>query len=599
MKVVRVGVLHYHLLRGGVYTVVMNSLRGLIESRAIGRLEIDVITGDAATSLGKDTEAVLRDWMRANGREEAVSLRFVQMDELGYAREAATNREALFAEAEAICEQLLALMGVGRSGKNDAPYVLHVHNANLGKNPRLTLALKLLAERLETQDLAGWILYQMHDFAEDNRPIDWGALRRCSGRDDAALAVEMMYPCNSRVMWAVINSADRERLLAAGLPEQKVRVLPNAVDASAFSGQPLMKMSQDELDRLGARRIDFAADLKKRLAEFAAREGFRFEADRRILLSPIKAIRRKNVLESVLGLMALNRQADEYQLLVTLGANSAADLAYCRALEEFVKNTGQPVVIGFGKELLRPGSEREIVAGAVRQYGLVDLLGICEAVVTTSVQEGFGYVFHEPWLAGKAVVGRDIGRVTRDFAAAGMDLRHLYERLLVPRDWLTQEQWEGLADGYVAKMAAMREAAGLKAAGRDAARRQIERVKVRRLADREKAWVDWADLSAELQLLLMQRVADDEGLLGALVWADHSGTGNSCWCIGIDAGIISHNKAVVSDRYHPGANAEMLLGLLEQGETAMKSTEPEGTVTVNNEAIFADCMDVETMRVLT
>ncbi|MEZ5304096.1 MAG: hypothetical protein R3F11_26155 [Verrucomicrobiales bacterium] len=59
-----------------------------------------------------------------------------------------------------------------------------------------------------------------------------------------------------------------------------------------------------------------------------------------------------------------------------------------------------------------------------------------DAMVTTSVAEGFGLAFLEPWLAGKPVVGRDLPEITADFAESGVDLAHLYARLEIPLAWV-------------------------------------------------------------------------------------------------------------------------------------------------------------------
>ena len=51
--------------------------------------------------------------------------------------------------------------------------------------------------------------------------------------------------------------------------------------------------------------------------------------------------------------------------------------------------------------------------------------------VSTSVLEGFGFVFIEPWSAGQCVIGRNIPSVTMDFKKAGLSLDHMYSVLLV------------------------------------------------------------------------------------------------------------------------------------------------------------------------
>ena len=50
--------------------------------------------------------------------------------------------------------------------------------------------------------------------------------------------------------------------------------------------------------------------------------------------------------------------------------------------------------------------------------------------MTTSVREGFGFSFLEPWLHGVPVFGRDLPWLTADFRALGIDFPDLYPALL-------------------------------------------------------------------------------------------------------------------------------------------------------------------------
>jgi glycosyltransferase involved in cell wall biosynthesis len=147
----------------------------------------------------------------------------------------------------------------------------------------------------------------------------------------------------------------------------------------------------------------------RRLAAFAAREGFPYSSRKKLLLSPMKVMVRKNNAEAI----ELVKRLPGYQLLVSLEASSPGDRAYSAQLKRAIQRDHLPVVIGFGHELEDP----------------LSLFHLAHAIVTTSKIEGFGYTFVEGWLCGKLVIGRDIPEVTRDFVGAGMDLRHLYREL--------------------------------------------------------------------------------------------------------------------------------------------------------------------------
>lgn len=594
-----IGILHYHLLKGGVHTVIMNALRSLIAAPYINDLQIDIMTSDAKGPFGSGTLDALADWACQSNRQDNVQVNLIQIDQLAYNRQPAPSIEQLYRDATTVADAILNAMQLANSSAEN-PYVLHVHNVNLGKNPRLTLAIKLLAERFEQQNIPAWILYQMHDFAEDNRPADWNALRHCSGKQDIKLAVEMMYPTSNRILWACINSADRQRLISIGLDANRITILPNAVDIEAFSAAPLSKMSVEQLEGLELAPADFASELINRIAQFARQNQFHFDPERKILLSPVKAIRRKNIIESILLLILWNYRQDEYQLLITLPANSSADRDYCSRVENFVKQHQLPVVVGFGHELLEPGRQRQIENGKVLRFGVVDLAALSHAIVTTSIQEGFGYVFHEPWLANKAVLGRNIPRVTHDFIAEGMKLEHLYQKLLIPKGWI-DNFWPELANKYVQKLQQMQQHANIIPTDESLTIEKIDDAKLCQPLENTNWHIDWADLDVDAQLFVLKEIIQTPAMLEQLIDATTADKNISHWHNEDIRGIITHNCEVVSNKYNLAANAARLTSLIRRGNGLLnrgRSTEQQARVT-SNHAIFADCLDLASMRLLT
>ena len=53
-------------------------------------------------------------------------------------------------------------------------------------------------------------------------------------------------------------------------------------------------------------------------------------------------------------------------------------------------------------------------------------------IVSTSIAEGFGLAFIEPWIFDNAFSGRAIPGITDDFVDAGIPLDHLYTRIPIP-----------------------------------------------------------------------------------------------------------------------------------------------------------------------
>jgi glycosyltransferase involved in cell wall biosynthesis len=62
-------------------------------------------------------------------------------------------------------------------------------------------------------------------------------------------------------------------------------------------------------------------------------------------------------------------------------------------------------------------------------------MGSACAVITTSIKEGFGFSFLEPWTAALAVTGRRIDYVCRDFEKAGLNFDSLYKTLDIPAEY--------------------------------------------------------------------------------------------------------------------------------------------------------------------
>ena len=100
---------------------------------------------------------------------------------------------------------------------------------------------------------------------------------------------------------------------------------------------------------------------------------------------------------------------------------SAPDRALARSLRELCARYKIAAIFG---------DKRRKESGNV---GYSHLYRIADACVSTSVLEGFGYALYEPWLYGKAVVGRlPCGTAPSEIpGGAG-----LYRQLLVPKEWI-------------------------------------------------------------------------------------------------------------------------------------------------------------------
>lgn len=372
-------VFHYHLLRGGVRSALERSLaalhrRGWFQQR---RLQLVVGRGDGVRSFIR--------W----ARDLQIPVTATIEPALDYRDEPWPDQVSFQAEADRIGSWFVSLA--------DGPSLFWIHNAPLGKNPLVTESWKRAAEISRRRRLPHRFLYHIHDFAECGRLQNLLRLRRCRPHG----GVRDSYPTGANVAYAVLNEADQHRLLRAGVAEERLFRIPNVI--SRPTADPSLR----------TRKRDLAGSLRP----FADQHGYSFHPERPWWVLPIRLIRRKNVLESVLlGLMV----EQPPQLLLTLDANSRQERPYAEAVKTLVRNKRLPVVIGFGLELV--GSA----------FPLPRLLAASAAVVTTSLLEGFGFSFLDGPMQGRPLAGRNLKDVTRDFEPAGLPTDRLYEALPVP-----------------------------------------------------------------------------------------------------------------------------------------------------------------------
>ena len=238
--------------------------------------------------------------------------------------------------------------------------LLHVHNPFLAKNQNLLQVLDNL------QKLGYRLLLQIHDFAEDGRPH---------------LYYSAPYPSDCH--YVVINSRDQHALLAAGAAPEGVHCLPNMV------------VWPDSRQTAGSTS--------------------------RLVLYPIRAIRRKNIGESIL--LSLFFKAGE-KLAITLPPNSPADF---------------PSYEGWKRLAGQWNLNVEFDAGLNADFP--ELVRSSKMLITTSIMEGFGFAYLDPWLAGKLLGGRKLPEICIDFEQNGLQLPHLYTALNVPLQWIDRDKY--------------------------------------------------------------------------------------------------------------------------------------------------------------
>ena len=210
-----------------------------------------------------------------------------------------------------------------------------------------------------------------HDWWCDHRWARWAELRRGGFRTLRAVAAAV-FPTASVVTHVAINRADAA-ILRRHFPG-RAHWLPNLVERGA--GAPSI-----------ARRAP-------------------------VWLMPCRVLRRKNIAEALLLTRWLRPEA---RLVITGGADETDELPYARALQAAAREHRWPVEFG------------AIPRGA----DVGGLLARCEAVVFTSIQEGFGLPALEAAAAGRPLIARRVPLVAADLDTFGFRFPQAYDEVLV------------------------------------------------------------------------------------------------------------------------------------------------------------------------
>ncbi len=362
---VKIAVLHYHLNRGGVTQVVVNHLRSLSTAGLSGdEIEATIIYGGRR-----------QGWPEGIADELAgIRLNLVPLAALDYDSQTQPAPDQLAAELAAALES---------AGAAPDDTVIHAHNHSLGKNVSFPGALARLADR-------GYrLLLQIHDFAEDFRPENYRRLEDARSVANRSGTSDHLYPQAQQIHYATLTRRDFDVLARAGVPSDRIHLLPNPV------------FDLGELPDRGQAR-----------AKLRSRFGVRRDA--RLLLYPVRGIRRKNVGEMLLWSVLAESDTHVGMTLKPLNPAEAKSYGQWRDLAAELQ---LPCVFGLGE------------SGGL---SFKENLSCADAILTTSVKEGFGMVFAEAWLAGRPLIGRDLPDITRDFVDAGLHLDTLRQRFEVP-----------------------------------------------------------------------------------------------------------------------------------------------------------------------
>ncbi|MBN2506522.1 MAG: glycosyltransferase [Verrucomicrobia bacterium] len=379
-------IVHHHLRPGGVRRVIELATPHLVAHFPVRIGEVVLGTGEAPEPA----------WLKAfRGRLGGTPVRVQVQPAFGYVSEMSLRGDRLERRMQE------AIMELTQRGLREGCLVW-AHNLGLGRN--------LVLSRRLTWACDVWgipMVAHHHDWWFENRWQHFGAMRdagflRLNGVARAVLADSA---CISHV---AINRADAA-VLARHFPG-RAGWLPNPVERLAPPSAARMKAARGWL-----------------------REQVGGEAP--VWLLPCRLLRRKNIAEAVLLTRWLRPEA---WLVTTGGVSSADEQPYAEALAGAAQAGAWRLRLGLLGE--DEGSKPTVA----------ELLAASEAVLLTSLQEGFGLPCLEAAAAGRPLIARRLPNIAPDLAGFGFRFPQGYREVRVDPslfDWQAerQRQWRQFA----------------------------------------------------------------------------------------------------------------------------------------------------------
>ncbi len=261
-----------------------------------------------------------------------------------------------------------------------------LHNPSLARNVPLVEAISV-----ETLRRGVPAIYHHHDLWVDNRWLRWPELQTLGYRTLDAVA-RAVFP--GHVFHATINRLDHDTIRKHS--KHRVGWLPNPATQSKGPAATEVRRAR--------------AWLRNRLGD-----------DDPVWIFPTRFLRRKNLAEAVLLARWLRPDA---WLVTTAAVSSPEEAAYARKLRAAAKSN-------------KWRARFAILADAENDApDVAALIAASEAVVLTSVQEGFGLPFIEAVAAERPLIARSLPNVMPDLRKLGFRFPHAYDEVWIDRDMI-------------------------------------------------------------------------------------------------------------------------------------------------------------------
>ncbi len=363
-------IVHYHLRPGGIRRVIELATPHLLRELK-GAATVTLACGEAGDENWRRQFAALIRPARLEIRV-ARAFNYFSEQKMGPAKIQPRIRAAL--------EKIL---GTG----NPADFLVWAHNLGVGRNLLLS---REVADVCHTRGIT--LVSHHHDLWFDNRWRRWPEIRRSGFRSLTAVA-KTTFPAHPGIRHAGINSEDATVLQKHFGPA--AALLPNPVPRQRPPRPAAVRAARQWLERT----------LREQNAP--------------VWILPCRLLRRKNVAEALLLARWLRPEA---WLITTGGASSADERPYFHKLERAAHQHHCRLRLGVlqGDETNKPS--------------VAELMAASEAVLLTSIQEGFGLPYLEAAAARRPLIARNLPNVAPDLRRFGFRLPQAYDEILVSPD---------------------------------------------------------------------------------------------------------------------------------------------------------------------
>ncbi len=360
-------IFHHHFRPGGVRRVIELATPHLVSNWPERISMVVLATGEAPDPA----------WLRAFRKRLHGHRVKVQVESaFGYVSEMPQNDKTIANRVKAGITRMLRDI-------NRDNCLIWAHNLGLGRNLFLARELTFMCHRSGIR-----LILHHHDWWFENRWNHFTIMRQTGFRKTLAVARAVL-AASPFIAHAAINNADAI-ILAKHFPGL-AGWLPNPVENEAL---PL------------AARVEVA---RKWLCTQIGEES-------PVWLLPSRLLRRKNICEALLLTRWLRPQA---WLVTTGGASSAEERTYAETLAKAAKIQGWRLRLSI------------LQTSKNAQPTIAELLAASEAILFTSLQEGFGLPYLETAAARRPLVARQLPNIAPDLDLFGFTFPQSYSELRV------------------------------------------------------------------------------------------------------------------------------------------------------------------------